>query len=186
MKPVYLYFAGSLTLTFGLAACIPAAPEPAPPPVSQPMPEPDPVPVATPAPAPTPEYESYLDAPQTPGDWRYSKQDNGTVAAFGTTSGMPQFSLVCRNADRMMYLTRWAPLQGDQTMTIRTETVTRKIATKTMQDGLPGEQATLSARDPLLDAMAITKGRFAVETPGMPTLYLPAWPEISRVIEDCR
>ena len=44
----------------------------------------------------------------------------------------------------------------------------------------------LAPDDPLLDAMAITKGRFAVAAPGEPTLYLPAWAEVSRVIEDCR
>ncbi|HCY02645.1 MAG TPA: hypothetical protein DHU71_07085, partial [Erythrobacter sp.] len=46
--------------------------------------------------------------------------------------------------------------------------------------------ATLAANDPLLDAMAVTRGRFAVETPGLSTLYLPPWAEVSRVIEDCR
>lgn len=44
----------------------------------------------------------------------------------------------------------------------------------------------VDADDPILDAMAITKGRFAIETPGLPTLYIPAWVEVSRVIEDCR
>jgi hypothetical protein len=44
----------------------------------------------------------------------------------------------------------------------------------------------LTARDPLLDAMAFSRGRFALEAAGLETLYLPAWPELSRVIEDCR
>ena len=39
---------------------------------------------------------------------------------------------------------------------------------------------------PLLDAMAITRGRFAVEVEGEPGLYVPAWAEVTRVIEDCR
>jgi len=38
----------------------------------------------------------------------------------------------------------------------------------------------------LLDAMALSKGRFAVELEGEAALYLPAWAEVSRVIEDCR
>jgi len=33
--------------------------------------------------------------------------------------------------------------------------------------------------------MALSKGRFAVETQGLETLYVPAWPEMTRVIEDC-
>ena len=51
-----------------------------------------------------------------------------------------------------------------------------------MEEGAAG----LPARDPLLDAMAFSKGRFAVEVAGLPTLYLPSWIEVSRVIEDCR
>ncbi|MDX1704632.1 MAG: hypothetical protein R3235_10110, partial [Altererythrobacter ishigakiensis] len=46
--------------------------------------------------------------------------------------------------------------------------------------------ANLPANDPLLDAMAITKGRFAIEVEGMEPLYIPAWAEVTRVIEDCR
>jgi len=34
--------------------------------------------------------------------------------------------------------------------------------------------------------MAFSRGRFALETAGQETLYLPSWPEISRVVEDCR
>jgi hypothetical protein len=42
------------------------------------------------------------------------------------------------------------------------------------------------AQDPLLDAMAFSKGRFAVESAGLATLYVPPYPEVTRVIEDCR
>jgi hypothetical protein len=46
--------------------------------------------------------------------------------------------------------------------------------------------ARLPAQDPLLDAMAFSKGRFALEVAGLQTLYVPSWAEITRVIEDCR
>ena len=46
--------------------------------------------------------------------------------------------------------------------------------------------ARVPARDPLLDAMAFSKGRFAIEIAGLPTLYAPSWAEVTRVIEDCR
>ena len=46
--------------------------------------------------------------------------------------------------------------------------------------------ASLQAQDPLLDAMAFSKGRFAIENAGLPTLYVPSYPEVTRVIEDCR
>ena len=47
-------------------------------------------------------------------------------------------------------------------------------------------RASVPARDPLLDAMAFSRGRFAVEVSGGPTLVVPAYPEVTRVIEDCR
>jgi len=68
-------------------------------------------------------------------------------------------------------------------MRVLTETTSRVL------DAAPdggSVAAVLPARDPLLDAMAFSKGRFAVEVAGLPTLYLPSWIEVSRVIEDCR
>lgn len=44
----------------------------------------------------------------------------------------------------------------------------------------------LRPNDPILDALAFSRGRFAIEVTGQPTLYLPSWPELSRVVEDCR
>jgi hypothetical protein len=71
-------------------------------------------------------------------------------------------------------------------MRIRTETAQRLITAQASADGRPMLIANLPSNDRLLDAMALSRGRFAVETGGMETLYLPAWPEITRVIEDCR
>jgi hypothetical protein len=67
--------------------------------------------------------------------------------------------------------------------TVRTESLTRTFQTQ------PAGRETLLAfdpRDPLLDAIALSKGRFAIETDGLPNLILPTWAEVSRVIEDCR
>lgn len=68
-------------------------------------------------------------------------------------------------------------------MTVRSETATRALAS-TANDGTLVSQ--LGARDRLLDAMALSKGRFAIEVQGTTTLYLPSWAEVTRVIEDCR
>lgn len=46
--------------------------------------------------------------------------------------------------------------------------------------------ATIPVRDRKLDAMAHSRGRFAVEVAGLTPSYLPSWPEVSRVVEDCR
>jgi hypothetical protein len=68
-------------------------------------------------------------------------------------------------------------------VTVRTQTATRSFAAS------PAGRETLVSFDPrapMLDAMAFARGRFAVEAEGLSPLYLPSWPEVARVIEDCR
>lgn len=71
-------------------------------------------------------------------------------------------------------------------MTVITTSDSRSLSAEPVAGALPTLVARFAARDPLLDAMAFSRGRFAVEVNGLPTLYLPAWAEIGRVIEDCR
>jgi hypothetical protein len=46
--------------------------------------------------------------------------------------------------------------------------------------------ADFSAFDPLLDAIAFSRGRVSVTIAGGSSLVVPAWPEAARTIEDCR
>ncbi len=180
MKPIS-HFACGLTLTFGIAACVPA-PRPAPPVQARAGLRPAPVAVPTPAPV----YDSWMDAPQTPGDWRYERVDGGSLARFERTAGEGQFGIGCMANSRRIVLIRYGGQGGaEASMTVRTETATRTLPIKPAisQDGV---SAALPASDRLLDAMALSKGRFAVEVAGAPTLYLPSWAEVTRVIEDCR
>ncbi|MBU7580394.1 MAG: hypothetical protein KAF27_07970 [Porphyrobacter sp.] len=168
-----------LALTLALAACAPAAK--APPvvtttaPVSRPAP-PRPAPPPLPAPADT----HWMDAALTPGTWTYEDRGNLPLAVF---AGRALFAMQC-----------WGPwgnfplfLRGPASpATIRTETADRTLALEDAGSEIPTAIAALDARDPLLDAMALSKGRFSVEVEGEPTLYLPSHAEVSRVIEDCR
>jgi hypothetical protein len=43
-----------------------------------------------------------------------------------------------------------------------------------------------SANDPLLDALANSRGRLGFTVSSQPPLVVPAWPEAARVVEDCR
>ena len=195
MKAVYLHAAGAIALTFGLAACIPSAEPPAPtppPPIATPTPSPTPVPTPTPSPAPAPlpvidepQFDNYLDAPQTDGTWLYLDEGSEQLAIFGTGPGESVFIVRC--ASGVVALARASDSAASQTraMSVTTETVTRQLVANPIANrGLVA--SGLRPDDPLLDAMAITKGRFAVEVEGERTLYLPAWAEVSRVIEDCR
>jgi len=200
MKATYLTAIGALALTFALAACIPEPDVPLPPPPSQsPAPAPAAAPRTAPAPAPTPTpqpasppvssgpvYENYLDAPQTPGDWDYAREPGETLAQFGTGISEARFILRCADGQvGLAYVTGRAQTAA-RAMTIRTETLTRTIAARPVAGQGELLAAFLAPSDSLLDAMAITKGRFAVLVEGQRSLYLPAWVEVSRVIEDCR
>ena len=68
--------------------------------------------------------------------------------------------------------------------TIRASAMTRTLVLRDVGTG--GIGAVLAANDPLLDAIAFSRGRFVIEQPGRAPLVLPAWAEIERVIEDCR
>jgi hypothetical protein len=169
---------------FALAALAACVPPPAPASVPTPTPTPAPRPV-TPPPAPT--YSNWMDAPQTPGDWFYIPQAGASIAAFGPAERQPLFALRCDRASRTISVGRTSASLVAQPMTIRSESATRSFSASPAQGSVEHLVATaLSANDPFLDAMAFSKGRFAVEVSGEPTLYLPSWPEVSRVIEDCR
>jgi hypothetical protein len=165
-----------------LSACVaPPPPQPAPAPAPAPTPAPVPVPV------PQPTYSNWMDAPQTPGDWFYIPQAGASIAAFGPAERQPIFALRCDAASRTVSIGRTSASLTPQPMTIRTESTTRSFSAAPAQGSVEHLVATaLPAADSFLDAMAYSKGRFAVEVAGEPTLYLPSWPEVIRVIEDCR
>lgn len=139
-------------------------------------------PTPRPAPLPVPSATvAWQDVPATPGDWRWSLEDGQSVARFAAG----RLTLRCDPASRTVRVERseTAVPSAPAALTIRTQTQSRTFNTVAQSGTL---HVSLPARDPLLDAMAFTRGRFAVEVSGMPPLYVPSWSEVSRVIEDCR
>ncbi|WP_336986120.1 hypothetical protein [Altererythrobacter aquiaggeris] len=176
--------AGAILTVLTLACCVPPAKPPAPAPAPPSSARPAQPPAATPL--PTPALTSWMDMPATAGDWSYNAVDGGTIANFVTPSGVRQFSLGCMAASRRIILSRHgAQASSDVLMTVRTETADRTVTAQPAND-TAAVSAAVPAQDPLIDAMAFSKGRFGIEVPGMATLYLPAWPEVTRVMEDCR
>lgn len=188
MKAIYLNAAAALALTFGIAACTAG--------VSTPPPAPTPVVVAVPLPAPTtapirePEFRTYLDAPQTPGTWTYADEPGESLALYGEDPRAPVFLMRCtgQGVGRGVAIARVSEQahSGPRMMSVTTETVSRQLEAAPVAGSANLLSAPLAPGDPLLDAMAITKGRFAIEVEGERSLYLPAWAEVTRVIEDCR
>lgn len=170
------FLAGAAALAVvTLGACVPP---PAPTPTPAPAPAPAPAPTPTPPPAPPPFAGNWMDAPLTPGDWRYG----GGTATFAAPDGSALLRMRCSAGtvaiDRAGVAAGAAP-----SFIIRSESASRSLTPTSAGEWT---SATLQAQDTLLDAMAFSKGRFAVENAGLPTLYVPSYPEVTRVIEDCR
>lgn len=180
----------TLTGLLALAACVPPAPEPTPVPSPTPTqaPAPDPEPSYAPPQVVTPSYDDWMDAPQTPGDWSYTPESEETLAVFGTARTPEGVELIvaCNLATRRVAIGRKGSGTGQVEMLVRTETRDRVLTARPVESRAPLLVAELAASDPLLDAIAFSKGRFAVDVAGAAPIYVPAWTEITRVVEDCR
>jgi len=151
-------------------------------------PAPTPRPAAPPPPAPAPQrpLADWRDAPQTPGTWTYSIEGGGSVARFGIP-GASLLAMRCNPARRTVTLSRTGAAAASVPASLSTSSSTDALsATPSAGATAPTLDIVFAADDRRLDAMAFSRGRFALDINGLPTLYLPAWAEIGRVVEDCR
>ncbi|MBB5684526.1 hypothetical protein [Sphingobium boeckii] len=171
--------AGLLLLTL-IAACAPlpqAAPEPAAPPPAAPPPAPRPAPALT---------GDWTDWPAAPGDWTYRGEPAGSVASFGAPGAAPRFSLRCDKGRILLLHPGVLPAGKAAMMTVTATAGGAAYPVQNVAGGLPYVVATLTPRDAMLDKVIFSRGRFLVQVEGAPGLVLPSWPEIARVVEDCR
>jgi len=120
--------------------------------------------------------------PITPGDWQWTASARQSVARFAGG----RLTMSCDIASHTMTISRNEPgatFSGPVLMTVITQTQMRPFHAEARSGSV---SVSVPARDGLLDAMAFSRGRFAVEVTGFTALYVPSWTEISRVIEDCR
>lgn len=180
MKAIDLARLAALGAALTLHAC---APEPA----RTPKPA---VPQAPPAPLtpsqPVAAPETWRDAPQTPGTWSYRAAGGQSTASFGEPGGKAPLWLSCDGTSRTVRLARAGAAPSAMPMTVITTSDSRSLSAEPVPGPLPTLVARFAANDRLLDAMAFSRGRFAIQVNGLPTLYVPAWAEVGRVIEDCR
>ena len=164
----------AFALALSTTACVaPKAVQPPPPPVAAPIAQP---------PAP-PTTTDWRDIPLTPGDWRYTPTASGSSALFGRNGIAPEFVVRCDMAARTVTLARTGGGGVAAKMAITTSAGNRALATGPVGGAIV---ASLPARDPFLDKMAFSRGRFVIAVTGTARLVIPAWPEFARVIEDCR
>jgi hypothetical protein len=96
----------------------------------------------------------------------------------------PELLLQCEGARGRIQIARRGATSAN--VNVRTTSVARTLSLQPTP-AAPGYVSTeLGARDGLLDAMGFSRGRFVIEGGGLPTLVVPAWAEVLRVVEDCR
>jgi DNA-binding transcriptional LysR family regulator len=148
----------------------------------KPMPAPRPSPSPTPPPPPRAPRVDWRYAPVTPGDWTWSIESGRSEARF--SGGV--ITLTCDRVSGSVTLARSGSAAGPVPMTILSSHMVRDTSALPQAGPPPVLAAVFPARDAVLDAMAFSRGRFALEVAGLPTLIVPSWPEIGRVVEDCR
>ena len=103
-----------------------------------------------------------------PGQWLFTATASGSEARYDG-----YLSIRCDRATRTVTVIRPGVAPG--VLTVVTDSMTRNLPVG----------GRLLANDPILDAMAFSRGRFLVSGGGA-TLAIPSWPEAARSIEDCR
>ena len=103
------------------------------------------------------------------GQWSYVATATGGEARYGL-----HLALQCDRPTRTVMIAR--PGIPSAALTIVTDTAWRTLP----------PNGRLSAYDPLLDAMAFSRGRFLISSGTGPALAVPSWPEGARAVEDCR
>lgn len=171
---------GMAALTM-LASCVAPPPRSAPPPPRAAPPR-----AAPPAPLPR---QDWRDVPLTPGRWTWrGGAGQPSLSQFGMPGAPAVFALRCDASRGIIVFSRSGSL-GMSAATSMTVTTSFGAFTVVARDGggtPPAILAELPARDPRLDQMAFSRGRFLIDLPGQPRLVVPSWPEAARVIEDCR
>ena len=137
--------------------------------------------------SPAPVALEWQYRPAQPGDWTYRTDAAGSAALFGTVAGTPQLSVRCDRAARRVSLIRaGAGADSGTAMTVRTSYGATSLPITPASAVAPQTLAIRAAADTLLDQIAYSRGKIAIEVAGLPPLIVPAWAEIARVTEDCR
>ena len=130
---------------------------------------------------PSPDFST---ATPIPGNWTYAPTTDGSEALFANSAGSPQLSVHCTRATRRVTIARPASAAAPF-INVWTSSLSRSVASSF--DPATGRLTIdLANFDPLLDAIASSRGRVAFTVGTQPALVVPPWAQVARVIEDCR
>ncbi len=169
---------------FSLTTCV--APQAAPrPPVAPPVKATilvPPPPISKPA--VTQPAGHWTDWTMADGSWSYAKDDRGSIARFGAPGKDAIVMLRCDKGRARVYLSRAGTAGGS--MTVRTSSTSKAVAMQPTGTQPSYVVSEIGVSDSVLDAMAFSRGRIALELAGAQNIAIPVWSEIGRVTEDCR
>jgi hypothetical protein len=132
---------------------------------------------------PTPTAD-FTTATPLSGNWSYAATTDGSEATFSNSSGNPQVWIHCTRATRRVSIAK--PASGAAPfINVWTSSLTRSVPASF--NPVTGRLSIeVGGSDPLLDAIATSRGRAAFTVGAQPALVVPTWSEPQRVIEDCR
>jgi hypothetical protein len=123
-------------------------------------------------------------AAPTAGNWTYAATPDGSEARFANASAIPQLWVHCTRATHRVSIARPASAAAPF-VSVWTSSQTRSVPSS-FNPATGRLTIGIAATDPLLDAMATSRGRLGFAVGAQPSLVVPAWAELARVIEDCR
>ena len=118
------------------------------------------------------------------GSWTYSLTASGSEATFVNASSLPQLTIRCTLATRRIAIAKPAS-NATPFLGVWTSSQSRNLLAS-FNPATMRLTAEVGANDPLLDAIAYSRGRFGISAAPQPALVVPAWAEPARVIDDCR
>ena len=118
------------------------------------------------------------------GTWSYRATTGGTEADFVAGGAAVRLKLRCNRAARTVSVIRTGVAAAAPALSIWTTSLSRSVPSRFLTT--KELVADIAATDALLDAIAFSRGRFATGASGAPMVAVPASPEATRVIEDCR
>jgi hypothetical protein len=118
------------------------------------------------------------------GSWTYAAASDGSEATFANAAGQPQITIRCARSTRRIAIAK-ATSSASPSLWVWTSSQSKSLPA-TYDSATARVTADLGAFDPLLDAIASSRGRVGFSSSGLAALVVPPWAEVARVIEDCR
>jgi len=119
-----------------------------------------------------------------PGNWTYAPVADGSEAIYSDASSRPQLWLRCTRSTRQISASRPAAAAAPF-INVWTSTLAKAVPAS-FKPATGRLSFEIWAFDPLLDAMAFSRGRIGFTVGSQAPLVVPPWEEVARVIEDCR